>query len=148
MLLSKEEFLRDSQGAKFRDVTTSLGVVFDAWLAFFSDKNRQRRMEESEIHHDRPALSGVIKELERTSCFEVYLKKDPGPGTARGRQAIGVIVRLIMEKLGWKTSGKKGSLGRRDKKRGNGFENTQSSLSRWFTMSERYSNNSREVFHV
>ena len=136
--LTKDDFLRDPQGAKFRDVTTALGVAFDAWIAFFSDKNRERRMEESEIHHDRPALAGVIRELEKTVCFEDFLKKNPGPGTARGRQAIGVIVRLVMEKLGWKTTGKKGSLGRRDKKRGNGFENTVTSLSRWFTMSERY----------
>ena len=37
---------------------------FDATLELFNDENKQRRMEESEIHHDRPPLAGIVRELE------------------------------------------------------------------------------------
>jgi len=37
---------------------------FDEVLEFFNNEDRQRRMEESEMHHDRPPLAGVVRELE------------------------------------------------------------------------------------
>jgi len=34
---------------------------FEAVLEFFNNENRQRRMEESEIHHDRSPLADVAR---------------------------------------------------------------------------------------
>ena len=62
--LSREMFLEDHQGRRFADVVNDPDQAFDALLEFFNDCNRQRRMEESEIHHDRPPLAGVVRELE------------------------------------------------------------------------------------
>ena len=42
-------------------------------------------------------------------------KSNDGHVTTRFRQAIGVVVRIIMESHGWKTTGRKGSLGVRVK---------------------------------
>jgi hypothetical protein len=33
-------------------------------LEFFNNADRQRRMEESEVHHDRAPMAGIVRELE------------------------------------------------------------------------------------
>jgi hypothetical protein len=68
-------------------------------------------MEESEIHHDRPPLAGVVRELEAQPRVDEVLSSQHPHRTKRMRQAVGVVVRMIMERLGWKRMGKKGSLG-------------------------------------
>ncbi len=116
-----EEFRKDKQGRRFADVLAMPG--FDLVLRFFDDPGRQRRMIESERHHDRPALAGVVRELERNErvikLFEGLSPKE----SVRFRQAVGVIVRLVMQKHGWEQYGKRGSL---------------TGLSKRFTRSERY----------
>ena len=54
-------------------------------------------MEEAEIHHDRPALSGVIRELEAQPNIDRFLGTKHPHATKRLRQAVGVVVRIIME---------------------------------------------------
>ncbi len=88
---------------------------FDAVLDFFNDPGRQRRMVESEIHHDRPALAGVVRELESQPSVDDFLSSKHPRRTKRLRQAVGVVVRMIMNRLGWKKTGRKGSLGVRAK---------------------------------
>ncbi len=62
--------------------------------------------------------------------------------TTRFRQAIGLVVRIIMENNGWRKTGRKGSLGVRAKpevaipKKGAATNN--GGLSVWFTRAERY----------
>ncbi len=60
----RKDFLEDRQGRTFADVTNDPEQPFDRILEFFNDPEHQRRMEDSEIHHDRPALAGVVRELE------------------------------------------------------------------------------------
>lgn len=62
--ITRAKFLEDNQGRMFSDVVNDPEQPFDAVLEFFNDDSRQRRMEESEIHHDRPPLAGVVRELE------------------------------------------------------------------------------------
>jgi len=62
--ISRSEFLEDRQGRTFADVLDDPEQPFDEVLAFFDDGERQRRMEDAETHHDRAALSGVVRELE------------------------------------------------------------------------------------
>ncbi len=135
-MITKDDFLSDPTGAKFADVVRDPCIEFQAWLDFFSDQARQIRMEDAEEHHLRPALAGVIRELERTSSFIQYFQSDKG-NTARGRQAIGVLVRMIMERRGWHRTGRKGSLGQRLKSGEEGMLNT-SGLSKWFSKVEHY----------
>ncbi len=70
-------------------------------------------MVESELHHDRPALAGVVRELEDQEGLDEFLATTPGHVTTRFRQAIGLVVRIIMEKHGWRKTGRKGSLDRK-----------------------------------
>ena len=62
--ITLEKFLEDHQGRTFSDVVKDPGQPLDTVFEFFNDDNIQRRMEESEIHHDRPPLAGVVRELE------------------------------------------------------------------------------------
>ena len=104
--LTRKRFQEDRQGRTFADMLDDPEQPFDDVLAFFNDSARQRRMEEAEIHHDRPALSGVIREFEAQPAIDQFLGfKDPRR-TKRLRQVVGVVVRIIMAQRGWKKTGK------------------------------------------
>lgn len=140
--ITMQDFCSDIQGASFTDVVNDNRIVFQEWLDFFNDEARQIRLEDSETHHCRPALAGVIRELEQHHAFIDFLANNDAHTTRRGRQAIGVIVRIIMEMRGWKTTGRKGSLGQRTKvatgtQTPGAYYNT-SGLSRWLTKAEHY----------
>jgi hypothetical protein len=140
--ISRESFLQDRQGRTFADVLNDPEQPFDAVLDFFNDLGRQRRMVESEIHHDRAPLAGVVRELEAQPAIDDFLaSKHPGR-TKRLRQAVGVVVRMIMERLGWKNIGKKGSLGVRApdrlRKATPGAYHNTGGLAFWFLRAERY----------
>jgi hypothetical protein len=115
---------------------------FDDVLAFFSEPERQRRMEDSELHHDRPALAGVVRELESLPSVDRFLASQDPRRTKRLRQAVGVVVRIIMEQRGWKKTGKKGSLGVRAHvgkgTRTPGIYHNTGGLAYWFLRAERY----------
>ena len=140
--ITRKEFLEDRQGRTFSDVLDDPEQPFDEVLAFFDDLDRQRRMEESETHHDRPALAGVVRELEAQPAIDRFLASEHPRRTKRLRQAVGVAVRIIMEQRGWRKTGKKGSLGVRAKtakgtKTPGAYHNT-GGLAFWFLRAERY----------
>jgi hypothetical protein len=140
--ITRRGFLEDRQGRTFADVLSDPGQPFADVLAFFNDSGRQRRMEEAEIHHDRPALSGVVRELEAQPAIDRFLAEEDPRRAKRLRQAVGVVVRLIMEQRGWKKTGRKGSLGVRANvakgmKTPGAYHNT-GGLAFWFLRAERY----------
>jgi hypothetical protein len=99
-------------------------------------------MEEAEIHHDRPALAGVVRELESLKPVDQFLGEQHPRRTKRLRQVVGVVVRMIMESRGWQRTGRKGSLGVRAKisgrrNRPGSYHNT-GGLAFWFLRAERY----------
>ena len=140
----KDQFLADAQGRRFSDVLSDSRVDMDAVFDFFADAARQQRLLDSEMHHNRPALAGVIKELEALPTVASLLGGYDGHTTTRFRQAIGVLTRIIMENHGWATTGRKGSLGKRVKvpaktTHPGAYRNqTGEGLSIWFTRAERY----------
>ncbi len=140
--ITRSEFLDDRQGRTFADVLDDPEQPFDDVLAFFDDAERQRRMEDAEIHHDRAALSGVVRELEAQPAIDRFLASEDPRRTKRLRQAIGVVVRMIMEQRGWKKTGKKGSLGVRANvakgTRTPGAYHNTGGLAFWFLRAERY----------
>ncbi|MFH1865320.1 MAG: hypothetical protein ABIK85_05495 [Candidatus Eisenbacteria bacterium] len=145
-----KEFLSDRQGSRFIDVTKDPRLDFQEVLDFFNESRRQIRLEDSEKHHDRPALAGVVRELENTEPFRSFFQRHDGHTTRRVRQAIGVVVRMLMEKRGWRKTGRKGSLGQRASVRPRtgatvAYHNT-SGLSWWFTRSERYEKQSETAY--
>ena len=140
--VTRKAFVEDRQGRRFSDVLDDPEQPFDDVLAFFTDGERQRRMEEAEIHHDRPALAGVIRELEAQPSIDRFLATKHPRVTKRLRQAVGVVVRIIMEQRGWQKTGKKGSLGVRAAvtkgTRTPGAYHNTGGLAFWFLRAERY----------
>jgi hypothetical protein len=140
--ITRESFLQDRQGRTFADVLNDPEQPFDEVLALFNDKDRQRRMVESEIHHNRAPLAGVVRELEAQPPIDDFLSSQHPRRTKRLRQAVGVVVRMIMARLGWKKTGKKGSLGVRatiapHTATPGAYHNT-GGLAFWFLRAERY----------
>ena len=94
-------------------------------------------MEESETHHDRAPMAGVVRELESLPGINKFLGTVQAQRNQCLRQAIGVLVRMIMERRGWRKTGKKGSLGvRSTAMRGTPNHNT-GGLAFWFLRAER-----------
>lgn len=140
--MMRKDFLDDRQGRTFADVLDDPDQPFDAVLEFLNDGQRQQRMEDSEIHHDRPALAGVVRELETLEAVDRFLGTQHPRRTKRLRQVVGVVVRMIMERRGWQKTGRKGSLGVRAKisgrrNRPGSYHNT-GGLAFWFLRAERY----------
>lgn len=134
----RKDFLDDRQGKTFADVVNDPEQPFDAVLEFFDDADRQRRMEESELHHDRPPLAGVIRELESQPDIDQFLADARVRRNTRFRQAIGVLVRIIMENRGWQKTGRKGSLGVRASQTARTPAHNKGGLAFWFIRAERY----------
>jgi len=139
--VGRQEFLDDRQGRTFADVLNDPEQVFSRVLQFFNHGDRQRRMEEAEIHHDRPALAGVVRELEAQPAIDHFLASEHPRRSKRLRQAVGALVRIIMERRGWRKTGKKGSLGVRAARTApsapGAYHNT-GGLAFWFLRAERY----------
>lgn len=145
-----EQFSSDSQGRRYADVLSDQRISFVSIIEFFEVPDRQRRMVESERHHDRPALAGVIRELELRQDFNDFMGQHGDHGTTRFRQAIGVLVKIIMANHGWEGTGKKGSIGVRNKAKligkivGSAYNS--GGLSSWFTRAERYKPKEGELY--
>lgn len=139
--VTREEFLADRQGKTFADVVNDSKQPFPVVLEFFSDADRQRRMEESELHHDRAPLAGVVRELESQPTIDKFLSGAHVRRNTRFRQAVGVLVRMIMERRGWKKTGRKGSLGVRAAGAPRTAAHNTGGLAFWFCRAERYERN-------
>ncbi|HEY2414044.1 MAG TPA: hypothetical protein VGI40_17490 [Pirellulaceae bacterium] len=144
--ITREDFLKDRQGRTFVDVLNDSGQPFAEVLEFFNNADRQRRMEESEAHHDRAPMAGVVRELESLPAINKFLGTVQAQRNQRLRQAIGVLVRMIMEARGWKKTGKKGSLGVRSSKSSGTPSHNTGGLAFWFLRAERYENEQAKKF--
>lgn len=136
--VTRDDFLDDTQGRTFADVVNDPEQPFDKVLEFFNDADRQRRMEESEVHHDRSPLAGVVRELESQADINQFLAGAHIRRNTRFRQAIGVLVRILMERRGWKKTGRKGSLGVRAVGATRAPAHNTGGLAFWFVRAERY----------
>ena len=136
--VTRADFLEDRQGKTFADVVNDPQQPFGKVLVFFDDADRQRRMEESELHHDRPPLAGVVRELESQPDVDKFLAGVHARRTTRMRQAVGVLVRMIMERRGWQKTGRKGSLGVRATGGARTPAHNTGGLAFWFVRAERY----------
>ncbi len=136
--ITRQVFLADPQGKTFSDVANDPEQPFDFILEFFNDADRQRRMEESELHHDRAPLAGVVRELESEPPIDRFLRVAQVRRNTRFRQAIGVLVRIIMERRGWQKTGRKGSLGVRADGAKRTPAHNKGGMAFWFVRAERY----------
>lgn len=116
--ITVEGFLADRHATRYRDVLGRYPEAFARLLAILNDPDNQAQLVAAE-RYGRPALCGVVRAVETDEHIAATLTS---PGSARFRQTAGVAVRLVMEALGWSTTGRKGPV------RG----------ARYFTRAERY----------
>lgn len=134
IIVTRSDFLDARHGQAFADHWDPL---FDDVLAFFGCGDRQRRMEEAEIHHDRAPLAGVIRDLEALPALNEFFAASQRQQAKRLRQVIGLTVRLIMERRGWTRTGRNGSMGVRAEN-DNVSPHNSAGLSLWFPGGERF----------
>jgi hypothetical protein len=106
------EFLADFQGSRFRNEYAGWPVDFESLLRQLDEPAWVEKMVTAS-RLKRPALAGIVTDVETRSDVESFMKTTDAHETRRFRQAVGVGIRIAMERLGWRTTGKKGSLGRR-----------------------------------
>jgi hypothetical protein len=114
-------FSKHPVGRRYADVLSDPEAPSATMLQFFDVPDHQRRMIESELHHDRPPLAGVIKDFEDVPEIAKFFATHDRHRTLRFRQAVGVAVLIAMESLGWRTAGRKGYV-----------------AAKWFERPERY----------
>jgi len=137
--ITMKDFLGDGQGRRFADVANDPHVQWDKWVAWLNNRPRQECLEMAEVHFDMPALAGILRELEAEPFVRDYFDRRTPQATLRTKQALGVLVKLHMERRGWSTTGTKGPLGRRDPLySGRGDHNGPRSFSRYWQSAERY----------
>ena len=109
--VTRHDFLQDRQGRTFADVVNDPEQPFDAVLDFFNDEDRQRRIGKTEIHHKRARLVELVWELEAQPLIDDFLSSQNPRRANRLREAVGVVVRMVVERLRREKTGKKGSSG-------------------------------------
>jgi len=137
-VITRDQFLSNLHGKTFTDVVNDPDAPFDEVLEFFNGAAAQQRMEDSEIHHGRAPLAGVVRELESEPAVHRFFATLHRRRTARMRQAIGVLVRMIMERRGWRTMGRRSSLGVRASPDSRTPKHNTGGLALWFFRAERY----------
>lgn len=99
--VTRDDFLQDRQGRKFADIVNDPEQPFDTVLDFFNSEDRQHRMIESERLHHKAPLAAVAPELESQPTIREFLScRDPNRRKRLG-QVVTVVVRMIMDRLGW-----------------------------------------------
>lgn len=112
MPITVQEFEQDEQGRRYQDVLSRPinRAALEAALGIMSRPNALRRMQEAETIHDRPALAGVVRDIEADPDFDKAFHAGRINETNRLKMAVGVGAKIIMERAHWRKTGRKGFL--------------------------------------
>ncbi len=109
-LIDAAAFQADAHGAKYAAFVRHHRDAFAHVFSVINDPAAERRM--VDVSTDRePALLAVVGRIEASPAVRVVLADDRA--TNRFRQAVGVAVKLKMERLRWVPMGKRASVARR-----------------------------------
>lgn len=118
--LSQDDFVDDRHAARYTREFEVHPEAMRRLIELLNEPDSERRLEEAELRHGMPALAGVVDEVEGDAAIESVLRS--GSDGYRFRQTVGVAVKLKMARLGWRTTGRKGTVRR----------------ARYFTKAEHY----------
>lgn len=105
--LRESDFDRDSHAARYRGELERHPEASRRLFAHLNDPANEQRLVDAEMH-GLPALAGIARFLEADPVIEPVLAS--GPAGFRFRQTVGVAVKLKMARLGWRTTGRKGTV--------------------------------------
>lgn len=114
-------FTQHPLGRRYADVLRDSAAPTASAFGLFDDPRVLQRLVDAEKHFDAPPLAGMIRELEQIPDVAHFFTIHDTQRTMRFRQAIGIAILIMMERLGWRKTGRKGSV------RGE-----------WFSRNERY----------
>ena len=116
---------RDVQIRRFEDVLSGAPAAVGDVVAVIGATDARQRMIDAVERHRRPALAGVVTDIETLSSvkrlFTVYGVESTF--ARRFKMFVGAVVRVVMAVCGYATTGSKGSMRR---------------ISKWFTRAEIY----------
>jgi hypothetical protein len=118
-MLQPDDFRRDPHAARYVAQFDEHPRAMARLIEILNEPANEQRLEDAANRGD-PALKGVVSYVEGDAAINDVLAT--GAAGHRFRQTVGVAVRLKMERLGWATTGRKGSMGK----------------ARHFTKAERY----------
>ena len=112
MAITIRDFEQDKRGRRYQDVLERPidRAALEAALAVMSRADALRRMQESEIIQDRPALAGLVLEIEGRPEFVKAFSTERPRETNRLKMAVGCAAKIVMERAHWKKTGRKGFL--------------------------------------
>ena len=105
--IGESDFTDDPHATRYRDELDRHPEAFRRLFALLNDPTNEQRLVDAEMHR-LPALCGVVRFIESDPAIEPVLAE--GRGAHRFRQTVGVAVKLKMAKLGWRTTGRKGTV--------------------------------------
>ena len=105
--IGHEDFLADAHAIKYRDELARHPEAFARIFALLNDPANEQRLIDAEMH-GLPAMCGVVRFIETDPVIEPILAG--GRAGHRFRQTVGVALKLKMAKLGWRTTGRKGTV--------------------------------------
>src|ERR1017187_3364094 len=103
MAITIRDFEKDEQGRRYRDVLDRPidRAALEAALAVMSRADALRRMQESETIQDRPALAGLVREIEGRPEFVRAFSPARPRETNRLKMAVGCAAKIVMERAHW-----------------------------------------------
>ena len=105
--IHQDDFLDDPHASKYRDELDRRPEAFIRLFMVLNDPANEQRLIDAEMHQ-LPALCGVVRFIEADPAIKAVLAE--GRAGHRFRQTVGVALKLKMAKLGWRTTGRKGSV--------------------------------------
>jgi hypothetical protein len=99
--ITRQDFLRDRQGREYSDVLEDPALPFDTILEFFNRRDHQHQMEESESLYKKAPVAAIVRELEAMPAVQGYMSATDPQRKKRFEQSLTILVRMIMERLGW-----------------------------------------------
>lgn len=127
-MLSTKSFEVAPHGRRFLPVVNNPKVPVRQVMYLLNDPQNLDGMAFVTENIEYPALGAIVKKLEQIPEVDKYFRSTPSRDTLKFRQCVGMAVRLAMEEKGFRTTGKKGSIG---------------SISEWFTRAEIFEASSK-----
>lgn len=106
--IGPDDFRNDPHAARYVGTVDAEPEAFARLFAILNRPEADQRL--NEWSASEPALAAVVRLIEAEPMIVAAM--DDRESGNRFRQTVGVAIRLKMERLGWTTTGRKGSMGR------------------------------------
>lgn len=100
--ISLEDLEEHEVASKFVGALNSYSEARDQVLSLLNNTENEERLIDESMNH-RPAFQGVVHIFEADPLIRIVL--DAGQAGYRFRQAVGAVILVKMERLGWQSTG-------------------------------------------